>query len=295
MRNVLENKKAIFIFIFPALFVFILIVFVPIVMSGYFSSLDWVLGQKVKTFVGFTNYINLFVNNTGGFNKSILNSLLIVILSLFIQLPIAFLLAVALAKGVRGESFFRSVFFIPCVISTVIIGQMWLKIYNYDYGLLNTAFKFFGLKGMVKDWLGNENNAMASVATTIVWQYIGYHMLLFYAAIKTVPKELVEAAKIDGASYFKTVYKIIVPSILPIIEICITFAVIGSLKAFDNVYIMTNGGPMHSSEVPSTLMYNTLFSQNVYGAGSAMAVFIVVECILLTLIIQRIFGKNYSN
>ena len=274
----------------PATAIFIFIVIVPIFRSGYYSTLEW-NGIGKGEFNGFENYFKLLIENKSGFYQAIWNSLLLAVFSVFIQLPIAFIFARVLASGVKGEGFFRTVYFIPVIVSTVVIGQMWLKIYNPQYGLLNGLLQSMGLENLTQQWLANKEIALGSVFIPLLWQYVGYHILLFYAAIKTIPQELIEAAKIDGASSAKITTHIVIPYIVPIIEICVILAVIGSLKTFDLIYILTGGGPLHSTEVPTTVMFNTIFHRNEYGYGSAMAIFIVVECLILTVVIKKVFQK----
>ena len=294
MNRVLNDKRAIMIFVLPSFLLFTLIVILPIFMSGYYSMLDWD-GIGEGKFIGLKNFIDLFVNSSDGFVKSVGNSLILAFLSVFVQLPIALILALVLASGIKGEGFYRTVFFIPVIISTVVIGQLWMKVYHPDYGLLNTLLNNIGLGSLTRAWLGETQTSLIAAFIPSVWQYIGYHMLLMYASIKSIPDEIYEAAKIDGASPFNTALQITIPLIRPIIKVCITFAIIGSLKVFDLVYILTNGGPVHSSEVPSTLMYNTIFNKYMYGSGSAMAIFIVLECLVLTLIVQKFFkAEEYT-
>ena len=294
MNRVLNDKRAIMIFVLPSFLLFTLIVILPIFMSGYYSMLDWD-GIGEGKFIGLKNFIDLFVNSSDGFVKSVGNSLILAFLSVFVQLPIALILALVLASGIKGEGFYRTVFFIPVIISTVVIGQLWMKVYHPDYGLLNTLLNNIGLGSLTRAWLGETQTSLIAAFIPSVWQYIGYHMLLMYASIKSIPDEIYEAAKIDGASPFNTALQITIPLIRPIIKVCITFAIIGSLKVFDLVYILTNGGPVHSSEVPSTLMYNTIFNKYMYGSGSAMAIFIVLDCLVLTLIVQKFFiAEEYT-
>jgi raffinose/stachyose/melibiose transport system permease protein len=288
MERVLRDKVAILIFILPALLLFSFIVIAPIFLSGYYSLLKWD-GFGEGTFIGFQNYIDLFTNSTNGFGKAIINSLILAVLSVFIQLPIALVLALILATGIKGENFYRTVYFIPVVISTAVIGQLWMRIYHPSYGLLNSILKSIGLDSLATPWLGDAKTSLLAAFVPIVWQYVGYHMLLMYSSIKTVPDEIYEAAKIDGASPVQTALKITIPLIKPILKVCVIQAIIGSLKVFDLVYILTNGGPDHSSEVPSTLMYNTIFHKYSYGSGSAMAMFIIVECLVFTLLVQKFF------
>ncbi len=294
MDRVLSNKKAICFFILPALIIFTAIIIFPIFMSGYYSTLKWD-GIGKSTFIGLDNYITLFTNHEDGFIESIKNSVILAFLSVFIQLPIALVLALVLSNKVKGEGFYRSVYFIPVIVSTVVIGQLWMKIYHPSYGLLNTFLRSIGLDSLAKEWIGSTDTALGAAFVPIVWQYIGYHMLLMYAAIKSIPTELMEAAKIDGASAVQTAFRVTIPLIKPILEVCVTFAIIGSLKTFDLIYVLTGGGPVHATEVPSTLMFNTIFHKYQYGYGSSMAIFIIGECLLLTVIIQKLFRMEKTS
>lgn len=287
----LGNKRMICLFVLPAFLFFVAIVLLPILISGYYSLLDWD-GIGTGKFIGFTNFTELFRNSSNGFLKAIWNSLILVVLSVFIQLPIALILAMILAGGVKGEHFYRAVYFVPVVLSTVVIGQLWTKIYQPEYGLLNTVLRAVGLDSLAGQWLASPSTALICAFIPGVWQYIGYHMLLFYGGIKAISEEIFESAKIDGASAWQRAFYITIPLIKSTIRTCVIFAVIGSLKVFDLVYIMTKGGPMHASEVPSTVMYTSIFMKNQYGYGSAVSIFIVVECLLFTLLIQKTLSKD---
>lgn len=293
MQKLLGNKKAIFIFVFPAFFLFTAIVIVPIFFSVCYSTLDWD-GISNGTFIGLKNYIRLFQNNTDGFPRAVLNSFILALLSVFIQLPIALTLALVLAREIKGEKFFRTVFFVPVIISTVVIGQLWIKIYNPGYGLLNTILKGIGLDNLAGRWLASTEQALGCVFAVIVWQYIGYHMLIMYASAKSISPEIYESALIDGANELTIALRISIPLMKPIIRVCITFAVIGSFKSFDLIYVMTGGGPLHATEVPTILMYNSIFYRYRYGYGSAMAIFIILECLVFTLAINKLLKKDVT-
>ena len=196
--------------------------------------------------------------------KALGNSLLLAVLSVFLQLPLALALALVLGKKIKGERAFLSVYFMPVLISTVVIGQLWLKIYNPDY----------------------------AVFVPTLWQYVGYHMLLLYAGVKSVPPELREAAMLDGATDGQVNRYIVLPYIKPIIKISVIFAVTGSLKSFDLIYVLTNGGPLHATEVPSTLMISMLFLRNRYGMGSTIAVLLIVLCFAFALLINFVFREE---
>ncbi len=291
MEKLLRDKKAILLFTLPTFILFTIIVILPIFFSVQYSTLKW-NGFSKGIFVGISNYKNLFVNNTDGFIQSVINSLILALISVVIQLPISLLLALILARGVRGERFFRTVYFVPVVVSTVVIGQLWMKVYNVDYGVLNTVLRALGLGKYANAWLADTHTALAAVFIAMLWQYIGYHMLLLYAGAKSISPDIYEAARIDGANEGQMAFRISIPLMKPIICVCIIFAVTGSFKAFDLIYVMTGGGPMHSTEVPTTLMYTTIFNRYLYGYGSAMAIFIIVECMVAAVIIQKLFNLN---
>lgn len=291
MEKVLRDKKAILFFIMPALILFLAIVVIPVFVSMYYSLLKW-NGFGAKEFIGIQNYVKLFVNNSDGFVKSIGNSFVIAIFSVFVQIPLAMILALFLAKGIKGEGFFRTVYFIPVLLSSVVIGLLWRQIYHPSLGLLNTLLTNIGLEQWTRTWLGERTTAMMAVIVPTIWQWIGYHMLLLYAGAKSVPEQLREAAVIDGASEFQINTRIIIPLMKPVIKICVIMAVIGSMKSFDLIFVLTGGGPVHATEVPSTLLIHTIFAKFQYGYGSAMAIFIVIECLVMTVIIQRLMKSK---
>lgn len=291
MNRVLSNKKAVVIFLLPALVLFLTIIIVPIFMSVTYSLTEWDgIGKKV--FTGFDNYKELFLTNSDGFWRAVKNSLIFAAGSVFVQLPISLILALILARGVKGERFYVSVYFIPVLISTVVIGQLWMKIYNPQYGLLNTVLRSMGLEQLTGNWLGDTKKVIFAVIVPVLWQYIGYHMLLMYASVRSISEEIFEAARIDGANGIQTALHITIPLMKPILKVCVTFVVVGSLKNFDLVYVMTGGGPAGASQLPSTLMVETIFSRNMYGYGSSMAIFIILECFLFAWLIRGAFRDN---
>lgn len=291
MRQVLSDRKAICIFLLPALILFVSVVIIPIGISFYFSLLKWDgIGQGEM--VGFANYVKLFTSKTSNFWKAAGNSFLYAAVSMCIQLPFSLLLALILSNGIKLENFYRNVFFIPVIISTVVIGQLWMKIYNNDYGLLNSLLRSLGLESWTRIWLGDKSTVLGATFVPMLWQYVGYHLLLMYGAIKSIPQDLYEAAKIDGASQTRTAVSITIPLMKPMLKVCATFSLIGSLKIFDLIFVLTGGGPSGASEVPATLMYRTIFLKNQYGYGSSIAMFIVLECLVLSWVIQRLFAER---
>lgn len=287
MKKILSDKKAITLFVCPTILIMLVIVVVPIFISVYYSLLDWD-GLGRGTFVGLRNYMELAGDER--FVNSIKNSLLYVAFSLFIQLPVSLLLALIVANIKRGEKFYRTTYFIPVIISGVVIGQLWQKIYNGDYGLLNAVLGTFGIEG--QDWLGQENTALLAAFVPNLWQYIGYHMLIMYAGIKSISPDINEAAKIDGANKIQTAFRITIPLLKPILQVCITFSLIGALKIFDLIYVLTGGGPFFSTEVPTIYMYKTVFDSFNYGYGSAISIFVILECLILTIVLRLFFREK---
>ncbi len=287
MERALRDKKAICFFVLPALIWFCAIALFPVFQSAGYSLLDWD-GVTEAKFIGLNNYKEMLQDPL--FFKAIWNSLLLAIASVFIQLPISMILALVLAGGVKGENFYRNAFFVPVIISGTIIAHLWLKVYHPSYGLLNMGLGVLGLENLQREWLGDEKTALIACFVPMVWQYIGYHMLLFYSAAKSISPEIIEAAHVDGANRFQTAIRVVIPMIVPMIKACVIFAIIGSLKSFDLIYILTNGGPVHASEVPSLLMYKKIFITNEYGYASAIAIFIILECLLFTFVVQKIFN-----
>ncbi|AOZ97136.1 carbohydrate ABC transporter permease [Butyrivibrio hungatei] len=287
----IEKGLAIFVFLLPGLLLFISILIAPIAVSLYRSLYDW-NGFSEATFIGFNNYIELFTNGSIKFITSLKNSLILAFFSVFIQLPLALLLALLLGRGVKREKTFLSIFFMPVLISTVVIGQLWLKIYNPDYGLLNRFLDAVNLGHLKHVWVGDVKTALGSIIVPTVWQYVGYHMLLMYAGVKGVDIDLREAAMLDGATKWQVDKYIIIPIIKPILRVSVIFAVTGSLKTYDLVRILTEGGPFQSTEVPSTLLENMLFLRNRYGMGSTISVMLIILCFAFALLITAAFREK---
>ncbi len=291
-KRKIEEGLAIFVFLLPGLFLFISILIAPIAVSVYRSMFDW-NGFSEGTFIGFDNYIELFTNGSIKFVNSLKNSLILAFFSVFVQLPLALMLALILGRHeTRKERTFLSIFFMPVLISTVVIGQLWLKIYNPDYGLLNRFLEAVHLESWKHVWVGDIKTALGSIIVPTVWQYVGYHMLLMYAGVKGVDLDLREAAMLDGATKWQVDRYVVIPIIKPILRVSVIFAVTGSLKTYDLVRILTEGGPFQSTEVPSTLLENMLFLRNRYGMGSTISVMLILLCFAFALLISAAFKER---
>lgn len=292
MNKLMYRKRSVAAFILPTVIVYSLIVVIPIFVTAYLGLFKW-NGVGAMNFCGTANYIKIIATDEV-FRKSVINSLILAGVSISVQLPIAFIIALILSNGVKFEKFFRTVYFIPVILSSMVIAQLWLRVFNADYGLLNYVLNAIGLSKFAQPWMANTSTAFICTVIPAVWQYVGQYILIMYAGIKAIPQDLYEAAKIDGANGLQTTTRITIPLLSPVIKVCLIFSLTGSFKSFDLVYAMTNGGPFHSSELPSTVMYSNLFSAGAYGYGSAQALFIVIECLIVTIIIQLLFKRVES-
>lgn len=292
MDKVLRDKKAIMLFVLPGFILFFLVVILPMFSSTYYSLLDW-NGLSKGTFIGLKNYAELLSGSNSAFNKSLGNAAYLTFLTLVVQLPFGLLLALILSSGVKGEGFFRTVYFIPVMLSAVVIAMLFKRVYDPNFGLLHILLLKLGFDELAKVvLLGEVKTAMTAASVPILWQWIGYHMLLLYAGAKTIPADLREAAKIDGAGPITTTFKIVLPLMKPVLKVCTVVIVIGSIREFDSIFTMTQGGPINSTQMPSLIMIDTIFKKFQYGKGSAMAMIIVFVCLILSVILNKVFKSE---
>ena len=247
-------------------------------------------GISDMTFIGFDNFKRLFQEPL--FWSSVKNNIYVVLASVLGQIPIALFIALLLNRKLKGVRIFRTIGFLPVVLSTVVISLTWSLIYNSKNGMLNELLRTVGLDGLTQNWLGDTKWTMFAVIVTIIWQFIGLYLIIFLAALQNIPEEVLEAAKMDGASEWITTFKITIPMIWSTIVVAVILCISGSLKTFDLIYVMTNGGPAHSTEVMALYMFNETFSKLNYGYGSAVSVFIFFFSLILIFIATKVLkGK----
>jgi len=287
-KNKSNNKLAITIFLAPAFLIFTFVMLIPIIQTFYNSFFDWdIISQR--TYVGFENYKELFTNES--FTKAIKNMVFIALTSIVFQIIIALILAYLIVNLKRFKGFFQNAFFVPNVLSTATVGVLFAFIYNYNSGLLNSLLKIVGLGQFQKAWLSDTSLALPLIMVAVCWQYIGYYMMLFIAAIANIPEEIIESAKLDGVSTIGLLYKIIIPMIFPIIQVTIILMITGSVKFFDLIWVMTQGGPNHATETISTIMVRDVFTKFRYGYGSAVSTVLFLICVFLAFGLNKFFEK----
>lgn len=278
------------VFILPALLLYIAIVFIPIVVSFYTGLLDWD-GINTAKFVGFDNWHRMLFDDPY-FWPSVRHTLMYAVFSI-IEIPICLFMAILLVRFVRKPNRIVSIYFTPVILSVVIIGQLWSTIYNPEAmgGMLNSVLDSLGLDSWKRGWLTDPKIAMYSIYVVSLWQYFGYHLLIQFTGVQNIPSEIYEAAKIDGADGLKADRYITLPMVVPIFKISVVLAFIGSLQSFDMVMVMTGGGPAHATDVISTHMYNSSFLSMQYGYGSAIASFLVILCLVVTVVINGVMNR----
>ena len=289
MDRLLRSKATIALFVGPALAVFVAFGLVPIaqnlVLSLYRTDL-----MSPATFLGIGNYQNLFKDSI--FLKALRNNLFLVIGSFVAHMPLALLLANILFNRVKGSKFFQSVFFLPCVVCGVAVGLTWTFIYNSEFGMVNQLLDLLNASGLKHQWLSEENTVMIAIIVVVMWQFVGYHMVIQLAAMRGIPGELYEAARIDGASGWGQFRNITWPLIKPVLKVDAVLIVTGSLKYFDLVFAMTKGGPNHASEVMSTYMYYQAFRTMKYGYASAIGNILLLLCVAAIVLSNYVFRSE---
>lgn len=279
----MSNKWLIALFVLPALLLTAIFIFIPLALSGYYGLMDWD-GIGAMKFIGLENYMNALQD--GKFWDSAWHSFLLAIfstLSLLLYLAIALILS----SKIKGADLLRKIYLIPMLLSSVAIAQLWIKIYNPTNGMLNQILMAIGVEHPPA-WLADTSLVLYAIFVPILWQYAGFYILIYYAALKNIPESIIEAARIDGASPVQIALKIKLPLIMSVVKVTIVLAVVGSLKYFDLIYVMTGGGPNGASEVMASYMYKLAFSSNNFGYGSAIGFLLLIITLVVTFIVRKL-------
>lgn len=283
MEKVLSDKKIIALYVLPGLLLIIGLIYIPIIQTAYYGLMKWD-GIGTMEFIGLENYKNLIKDDM--FWKTAYHSFLLALFSA-LSLIVYLIISIVLAGKIKGADFFRKIYLIPMLLASVAIAQLWLKIYHPGNGILNTLLVSFGVEDP-PSWLADPKIVLYAIFIPILWQYAGFYILIYYAALKNIPESLIEAARIDGASAWQIALKIKIPLIMNVIKVTIVLAVVGSLKYFDLIYVMTDGGPNGASEVMASYMYHKAFRGFDFGYGSAIGFFLLVICLVVTWLIRKL-------
>lgn len=290
MERMLSNKLTIAIMILPVLIIFGLFIPFPFIFSIILSFFQWdVLGSP--SFVGFKNFSFLFTDDFF-FGNAIRNTFYWLAGSTFLQLTSSFVLAYILSRKLRLQTFFKNVVFLPVTLSGVAVSIIWYFIYHPEVGLLNQFIRIIGFDGFSHAWLFDKKTALISVMISVVWRWSGYYMILYLAGLMSIPKEIIESSKIDGANEIQLLYHIIFPYLLPVIKVTAVLQFTSAFKGFDAIYVMTQGGPNHTTDVLALYMYNKAFAESHYGYGSAVSTILTLLCVISTIVLTKLFDRK---
>jgi len=285
--------STIVLFLLPAAILFLTFVIFPIIQAAYISTYKWNGLGPLEKFIGFDNFVSMFQHEP--FRQALSHNFVIIVLSIGLQLPIALALALLVGRKLPGRTIFRTLFFLPYVISEAISAILWSFIFNPRFAasevinsLLDTLLPFFD----PGPWLGDPKKVLSAIFVVLTWKYFGLHMILYIAGLQSIPTEIEEAASIDGANAWQTLRFVTIPMLSRTIYTTIYLSVLGSLQQFDLVWLMTEGGPVGASEVLTTYMYRHGFVSFKLGYGSGVAVVLFSICLVFSLIYQYLFMRE---
>lgn len=290
MKSLTRERLTGLAFLVPTLVLFLAFVVYPIIYNLQASTLDWD-GINAGTFVGLDNYIQLFQDPT--FLITVRNSVFWIVLTILPQTAVGFLLAVALNQQLRGSTVYRALFFIPAILSPVVVGIVWQSILDPFSGVLAQFGRATGLTFLSGDYLTNPDTAIFTVIFVNVWMWTGFSMLFYLAGLQLIDPSLTEAARVDGANGFQTMVKITFPLLKNTTLSLVLLGIIGSLKTFELVYVLTQGGPNHASEMLPTFAFQEAFQLQSVGYASAISVVLLVIAVASSLSMVRVFGAGF--
>jgi raffinose/stachyose/melibiose transport system permease protein len=272
------------LFVLPALVLYAVFVILPVLQAMQYSLFKWNGIAPLTDFVGLQNYAIALRNDV--FTTSVGNNLLILVLSLAIQIPFSLALAVLLNRSFRGRAALRLLFFLPYVLSEAVTGIVFTLMLQPD-SVVDASLTAIGLQGLIQDWLGDSTLVMITLFVLISWKYFGFHMIIMLAGLQGIPRELEEAALIDGADRRQSFRYVTLPLLGPTIRVSVFLSMIGALQLFDVVWVMTGGGPINASSTMAISMFKAGFRSQQFGYGSALAVILFLFCLAVALLYQR--------
>ncbi|MCB1385554.1 MAG: sugar ABC transporter permease [Nitratireductor sp.] len=277
------------VFLFPAVLFYMVFTAYPVART--FINSFFVITPLGSEYIGFENYREIIFEDWV-FWKAVGNTLIWSIVGPIVDVGLGLILALVIYSGVRLGAFYRFVWFAPVLISNVVAGILWLWIYNYDWGVLNSALRAVGLGDWAMSWLGNTSTALGAVIAAHSWKWAGFDMVVCLAALYALPREVLDASELDNCGWFAKTYFVIIPMIKRTLLNLTILAFIGRMKIFDLVWVMTTGGPLWSTETVSTYVYKRAFNWSTFdlgypsALGSLWSLVIIVVVILLTRIVS---------
>ncbi len=274
-----------YLFVLPAMLVFGFAVLYPLALTVSYSVVDWD-GYGAKTFVGLGNFVKLAQDQL--MRSSFLHVLIYIAATLVVEVGVGLCLAGLATAGRGSRLWFRTAVFTPVMLPMVVTALLWGFIYNPDFGLANAALTAVAGPDAARAWLGDAGTALLSICIVSGWAYAGFFMTIFTASLASLPTEILEAARLDGASQWRMFWSVKLPMIRGSVEVAVLLCVTGGFQGFDLFYVLTNGGPYHATEIPTTYLVREVFTNGNVGYGAAMAVVLTVIVVVLGWLFGRI-------
>ncbi|MFC9693419.1 carbohydrate ABC transporter permease [Kribbella sp. NPDC056951] len=287
LRN--AQRRIVIPFLLPAVVLLALFFLYPLVRTFGISLSDWTR-TGASRYVGGANYTALLSDPE--YRTALKNTFAFTFIGGCMLFPPAVAIAWALNQPIRSERFFRFVVFAPVVLSAAVVALMWKFIYHPTLGLISPAMAELGLGGLAREWLGDPLTALPAVAFTTVWQGIGIWVVLLSAGFERLPRDVLEAGRVDGAGEWRLFWSVMMPMLHDLLRILLVLWIVQSMQAFAFVYIMTGGGPFGSTEVVGTLMYRIAIDQTEFGYAAAMGVVLVAVLLIVTTILNKVLKRD---
>ncbi len=275
--------------LFPTLLIYLGYIILPVIVSFYFSLTKYT-GIGAAEFVGLKNYVTLLQDHL--FWVSLKNTIIVLVISVLLLLPGSFFLALLLNAKVKGSDVIKALNFAPSIVAPILVGLIWVFILDPQMGLINNFLKSIGLGKLALQWIGGTTWTPYSVGVIFVWQTIGFLATIFLAGLKMIPKDVYESSTIDGAGRWQQMVFITIPMLNETVKINVVLIITGVFKIFETVFLLTNGGPNHLSEVMVTYMYNVTFTSGEYGYGMSIAVVTFLLTMIFSLVFMGFSKKN---
>ncbi len=290
VRHWLRRYAPWYAFVLPALLLYATFVLYPFLFTIYYSLTDWDGAQPQKTFIGLGNYQRMLQDPLMWLSLG--HNLIWIAVGTVTPVAVGLGLATLVWSGVRGRLFFRTVYFMPVVLSTVVVGMIWAWIYHPMFGPINLVLRAVGLNSVARGWLGDLTWALYALLLAGLWAYFGFCFVILLAALQNVDMEQHDAAKIDGANAWQRFLNVTIPQLSAVLTMLLAYTLIGGFNVFDIVYIMTKGGPANATEVLATYTYNMAFKQSQVGYGAALTMVITVLSLIASYLFITLRERN---
>jgi ABC-type sugar transport system permease subunit len=273
----------------PAVAVFFIFTLLPLLVGFWLSFVDWD-GIATLRWVGFQNYVGVFHDTI--FWQAIEHNAIYAVGTVLGKVGLALVLAVLLNQALPGRAIFRTALFLPVVLSFVVVGLLWNWIYNFNFGLVNGLLGAIGLSALKQQWLGNPSLALPALIVVDIWKWFGFHMVIFLAGLQSIPAELYEAARIDGANGWQSFWRVTLPLLRPVTMINVTLGTLGAFNVFDLIYVTTTGGPAYATNVAMMDIYTQAFQFYRFGYAAALSFVLLTLVSIIALVVLRTLNSE---